>query len=663
MKKIIVASLAFVFLFVGTQSAFAYSPFNGQSGDCNPAVAIGIYGSIERDSQGCWTERTVYAEPGDTINIAMYYHNNTNQTLTNVRGYIVKSNSGYDDTFTFTGRMYSDQGEQTIGTVTLHVSSNEKLIYKSTHVMEGSNAVINDYDTSVVYTDGGAVNIGSVAPGWSNYGEILAVYDISSDNNDNNNNNNNDNNSCEISNFTASDTSIDDGDSTTLRWNTNNCDRVKISDIGSVNDDGSYTVYPSEDTTYVLTAYDSNGYTRTDSVRVYVDDSNNNSDNDCSIDSFTANDTSIDRGDSATLKWRTTDCNDVTISSIGSVSDDGSETVYPSYTTTYTLRAYDYNGSRTKTVRISVGNNNYYVEPNIIYNSNLVTSIATNVSQTEAQLNGLISNASYKNTDVHFEYGTTVNLGMRTNPISTNGNTNFNSYVTGLKPGTTYYFQAVSETSNGISHGAIETFKTPSYQTTPINNTNIVKKVVVQGKTIVSSSSPIMLKIENKYQTIGEGENIDYTVYYKNISSSTLTDPMVQVYIPKGITLSNISKGTYSESDRTLSVPIDDLKAGEEGTIYLQAIVDNLDSNLAQVVTTAVLVYTNPNGAQENAMAYVLNNPKTNSNSTLGAAAFLSGAFGSWGFIGLLLFIILVLVLILVARSFFNRGHFTENTH
>jgi hypothetical protein len=35
-----------------------------------------------------------------------------------------------------------------------------------------------------------------------------------------------------------------------------------------------------------------------------------------------------------------------------------------------------------------------------------------------------------------------------------------------------------------------------------------------------------------------------------------------------------------------------------------------LDFNLAQIVTTAILIYTNPNGAQENAMAYTLNNPR-----------------------------------------------------
>jgi len=58
-----------------------------------------------------------------------------------------------------------------------------------------------------------------------------------------------------------------------------------------------------------------------------------------------------------------------------------------------------------------------------------------------------------------------------------------------------------------------------------------------------------MLKIENKYQSIGVGDVVDYVVTYKNISSSKLTNPMVQVVIPKGITLTNLSRGTYSEDN------------------------------------------------------------------------------------------------------------------
>jgi len=167
-----------------------------------------------------------------------------------------------------------------------------------------------------------------------------------------------------------------------------------------------------------------------------------------------------------------------------------------------------------------------------------------------------------------------------------------------------------------------------------------------------------MLKIENHYQAIGKGDIVDYTVSYKNISTSKLTKPMIQVYVPKGITATNTSSGTYSEDDRTLSAPIEDLEPNTEGTIYLQARVDSIDPNLAQIVTTTILVYTNPNGAQENAMAYVLNKPKAGNAlgaSAVSAVSSISGKILGIGLIGWLIIIVILLLLILIARSLFGR--------
>jgi hypothetical protein len=458
--------------------------------------------------------------------------------------------------------------------------------------------------------------------------------------------NDNNNNNCSITNFSASDTNINDGDSSILRWDTNNCDRVKISSIGDVNESGSRTVYPSDDTTYTLTAYNTDGSSETDTVRIYVDNNNNNNNN-CTIDSFNSNKINVNSGDAVTLRWSTSDCDSANISNLGNVSLDGSRIIYPTYSTSYTLRASG-NSTDTRTIQINVNNNYTPVTP--IYNSNVVTTVATNISQTGAQLNGIVTNSVYGNANTYFQYGTTVNMGIRTATRTVNGNSNFNDFVSNLSSNTIYYFQAFSEDTNGVSQGAIQVFKTLGYSTGVI--TTPVKQVIIQGPTVSSSSSPIVLRIENKYQSFGIGDIVDYTVYYKNISSSKLTHPMVQVIIPEGITLTNTSRGTYSENDRTLSVPIEDLNPNDEGVIYLQARVDSLDANLAQIVTTAILVYTNPNGAQENAMAYVLNNPKVT--NLLGASAFFGNIFGL-GLLGWLILIILILLLVLIARSLYNQ--------
>jgi uncharacterized repeat protein (TIGR01451 family) len=471
--------------------------------------------------------------------------------------------------------------------------------------------------------------------------------------------------SCSITNFTANGsltTTITDGRSLDISWNTNNCTTINIQGVGTnLSSSGNRTVYPSQTTRYTITASGLVGSTQTRYVDVTVKP-NNDSNYDCSINDFSASDTYIYQGDSVILRWDTSDCDDVNISNIGNVSSNGSRTVYPYETTTYVLRASADN-SESRSIQVSVNDNQItsYV-PAPAFNTNVVTTVATNVTQTTAQLNGLITNSNYvNNSTVYFEYGTTINLGTMTTVRATNGNTNFSEFLTNLNPKTIYFFQAVGEGSNGISRGAIEVFQTlPYINTTNTNsNTQVVKKVVVQGTTVVKSESPIMLKIENRYQTIGKGDIVDYVVTYKNIGTSKLTHPMIQVIIPKGITVINTSAGTYSEDDRTLSVPIEDLNHNTEGTIYLQARVDSVDSSKAQIVTTVILIYTNPNGAQENAMAYVLNNPKIS--NVLGASAFF-GSVLKIGLIGWLLIIIFILLLVLIARSIYSHRNGVKTT-
>ena len=155
---------------------------------------------------------------------------------------------------------------------------------------------------------------------------------------------------CEIPNFNVSSSYINSGGSSTLNWNTNNCNSVSISNIGSVNSSGSQVVYPLVPTTYILTAYGQNGEAITKSRTVTVQGLN------CEISSFNASSTYINRGDSSTLTWDTNSCNSMNISNIGTVSVSGSQVVHPINTTTYTLTGYSSNGTsvyQTKTIRVA----------------------------------------------------------------------------------------------------------------------------------------------------------------------------------------------------------------------------------------------------------------------------------------------------------------------
>jgi hypothetical protein len=719
-NKIIVGIFSFALIFVG-QSAFASGIWNTASNDC-PTINVANTNGRAGWGNPCWNGTNISANPGDIINVRVYYHNTGTVTANNTK-LILNAQTGSSTSHSFNTQITSSQGNLSSGSVSINVPSSQTLTFGSVIWYTGNTnqtvtTLLNGQDGSEILSSQG-LYIGDITPGWPSQGSAVVSFTVGNNTTPTYNNcsinsfssnpssvtsgnsatlnwNTNDctnvnisnlsynvptsgsqavwptytttytltangsngttqtrsttvyvdqtSSTCDISSFTASDTSISEGDYSTLRWNTNNCNRVSISNFGDVAQDGSKNVYPNGDTTYVLTAYSSNGSSQSESVRIYVDNNNNSN---CTIDSYTASNTYIKQGDAVTLRWSTSNCNSVNISNIGSVSSDGSKVIYPSSTTTYVLRASGDN-SESRSIQVNV-DYNQVVTP--IYNAGVVTTVATNISQTGAQVNGLITNSNYANANTYFEYGTEVTLGSRTVSRTTTGNTSFNDYLTNLSPSTIYFFRAVSEGTNGTSRGGIEIFQTLGNVN---NNTPIVKQVIVQGTTVTGTASPIMLKIENRYQSIGVGDVMDYVVFYKNIGKTKLTSPMVQVFIPKGITLTNASRGTFSTDNNTLSVPLEDLAPGAEGTIYLQTRVDSMESNLAQVVTTAVLVYTNPNSAQENAMAYVLNNPKLTDGSVLGASAFFGNMFGM-SLVGWLILIIFIMLLALLARSFY--GH------
>jgi peptidoglycan-associated lipoprotein len=73
------------------------------------------------------------------------------------------------------------------------------------------------------------------------------------------------------------------------------------------------------------------------------------------ITQFTAEPGTIERGQSATLRWSVTNAADISIDpGVGTVQANGSRTVFPSSSTTYTLTAKGEGGTRTATATVNV---------------------------------------------------------------------------------------------------------------------------------------------------------------------------------------------------------------------------------------------------------------------------------------------------------------------
>jgi hypothetical protein len=150
--------------------------------------------------------------------------------------------------------------------------------------------------------------------------------------------------------FSATPSQIASGQSSTLAWNVTNATSVNISGVGSgLNPQGNATVSPTVTTTYNLTATGPGGQSITASVTVTVGASKP------TIVRFGASPTHINQGQSSLLSWTTTGAQTVTIDNgVGAVPVNGSKSVSPATSTTYTLTATGADGVTTVTAAVTV---------------------------------------------------------------------------------------------------------------------------------------------------------------------------------------------------------------------------------------------------------------------------------------------------------------------
>ncbi|MEO8379554.1 MAG: hypothetical protein ABI779_07800 [Acidobacteriota bacterium] len=148
--------------------------------------------------------------------------------------------------------------------------------------------------------------------------------------------------------FTATPTSISDGEVASLSWTTTNATTVSIDNgVGSVSASGTASVSPSATTTYMLTANGIGGST-TKQVSVTVTPPKPQI-------SFTASPRTIAEGESSTVSWNVLNATGVSIDhGIGTRPASGSVSVSPTATTTYRLTATGPGGSSTAQVTITV---------------------------------------------------------------------------------------------------------------------------------------------------------------------------------------------------------------------------------------------------------------------------------------------------------------------
>ncbi|HOP46388.1 MAG TPA: IPTL-CTERM sorting domain-containing protein [Desulfobacteraceae bacterium] len=224
---------------------------------------------------------------------------------------------------------------------------------------------------------------------------------------------------------------INCGGTSTLRWIFSNATRCFIdSGIGDVQLGGSINVSPQADTTYTITANGPGG-TASDKVTVFVSKP---------TVQIQADPMTIDCGDSATLTWASNGADVCRIDQgIGDVGLNGSISVSPQSTTTYTITAADSCNAITDAVTVTV-----LYPPSIKITAPCTDNARANrsftIKWTDADADDDADISIFYDSDGSGEDGTLIVAGLHEDPDSQG-----DEYIwdTSVLPEGTYYIYAV----------------------------------------------------------------------------------------------------------------------------------------------------------------------------------------------------------------------------
>jgi uncharacterized repeat protein (TIGR01451 family) len=363
------------------------------------AQVCGVNGNGCNPSPNAYSTSISGVQPGDNVWIMLYYNNTGTGTANNVRFTLSPQSTGVVNSQTFTGTLTADNANSLSGSATVNLAQGQTLTYYSTKVY-GHNAVLLSSTQGTDLFNGG-LNIGSVhdssdcpsSDTFCHQGVVVVTYKVSQ-----NQITPPPSQYCQITQFTASPSSVTSGGSSTLTWNTSGCVSAIVSGgivyasslNGSQNTGSLYGT-----TSYTITAYGSNGSPVTQTVSVYV-----NQQQSCTVNYFNASPNSVSYGNSATLSWSTTGATSVYISGLSGYnynqSASGSVSTGPVYgSQTYTLTANCQNGStQTQTVYVSAINqvcsiNSFYASPSSVTSGSATTLYWSTTNASSVSISGL----------------------------------------------------------------------------------------------------------------------------------------------------------------------------------------------------------------------------------------------------------------------------------
>lgn len=316
--------------------------------------------------------------------------------------------------------------------------------------------------------------------------------------------------------------------------------------------------------------------------------------------------------------------------------------------------------------------------------------VATNgpasVNASSATVNGSI-NPNGSQTNFWFEFGPTTGLG-RTTPVQALGNSSSWQLVfgnlTSLDFDKAYYYRVVAQNSFGTNRGSLVSLNTSAASVASYNgqvqgvssaNTNgsnsSAVKSGLQNKTngqlanglLNGSSISNAILLEHSVNSDGSlvliadnmkpdpGEELGYTVVYKNITPKILDEVNLKVIIPVGADYAGSNMEPSDISGNVIEFNLDSIKSNDRGAVVILAKIKNNMPPEAKLIFTAVMTYADQFGNRSASTAYMT--VKVGGTAVGSANSLLSSLFGSMiGSEGILWLVALMLIILMALLAY-----------
>ena len=301
----------------------------------------------------------------------------------------------------------------------------------------------------------------------------------------------------------------------------------------------------------------------------------------------------------------------------------------------------------------------------------ITTVQAINKTSISAKLNGIFVNQTGTNAEGYFQYGKISSLG-KTTAIKNLGlvsSTSFSQIITNLDPNTIYFFRAVAKNQGTIYNGNILVFKTlketviiPTLAENVNENiiVNSLESSLVEDQIDYSNMTTAEFTITNEKENVLIGDEINYIVKLKNITSKDLENIKIIVQLPEEVDFIESNLGTKGD-DNTVIFETKNLVPNQIGSITIKGTVNSNAPLNKILVTTAMMSYGIAGTTlTKDEIAYATNNIiekstglEANPLFSIASLPYLLGYFA---------LLLVIMALVIIGRKIYIKNKLNKNT-